>query len=186
MSAQVLCETRLTPEEYLEMELTNSVKHEYVAGYIYAMTGTSDAHNVISGNLYMALRTHLRGTPCRTYFSDVKAKVEKADAFYYPDLMVSCEKAQDRYYREQPTLIVEVLSPSTAKRDKGEKWRDYQTLSSLREYVLVSQDSMDVRVFRRDESGEWRQSIYTDGMTIPLASVDLAIPIEQVYEEVWD
>ena len=110
--------------------------------------------------------------------------MNEADAFYYPDVMVSCEKHKDHYYREQPVLVVEVLSPSTAKRDKGEKWLNYQTLPSLKEYVLVSQDSVDVRVFRRDESGEWRRGIYTDGMMIPLVSVDLAIPIEQVYEEV--
>ena len=79
-----------------------------------------------------------------------------------------------------------MLSDSTAGADRGEKWRNYQTLESLEEYVLVSQDSMDVRVFRRDESGEWKQAIYTDGMVIPLRSVDMEIRIEQVYEEVWD
>lgn len=186
MAAHALRETWISPEEYLEMEHHSPIKHEYVAGQVYAMTGTSDAHNFISLNMAMLLRNHLKGTPCRVFIADVKAKLEQADAFYYPDVMVSCEKAQDRYYREQPALIIEVLSPSTASRDKGEKWRDYQTLPSLKEYVLVSQDSMDVRVFRRDESGEWRQNIYTDGMVIPLHSVEMEIPIEQVYEEVWD
>lgn len=186
MAAHALRETWMSQEDYLEMECHSPIKHEYVAGQVYAMTGTSSHHNVISGNLYMALRQHLKGTPCRVFIADVKAKLEQADAFYYPDVMVSCEKAQDRYYREQPTLIIEVLSPSTASRDKNEKWRAYQTLQSLKEYVLVSQDSMDVRVFRRDESGEWKQSIYTDGMVIPLHSVEMEIPIEQVYEEVWD
>jgi Uma2 family endonuclease len=186
MARPALSDARLTVEEYLEMERSSPVKHEYVAGIIYAMAGASDAHNVISGNLYMALRRHLKGTPCHTYFADVKARLEEAGCFYYPDVMVSCEQPGDRYYRERPVLIVEVLSPSTAGRDKGEKWRNYQTLPSLKEYVLVSQDSMDVRVFRRDESGEWRQCIYTDGATIALASVELEIPIEQVYEEAWD
>ncbi len=186
MARAALSDMRLTVEEYLEMELNSPVKHEYVAGHLYAMTGTSDVHNFISLNLAMLLRNHLKGTPCRVFIADLKAKLDNADAFYYPDVMVSCEKAPDRYYREQPMLIVEVLSPPTASRDKGEKWRNYQTLSSLKEYVLASQDCMDVRVFRRDESGEWKQSIYTDGMTIPLVSVELEIPIERVYEEVWD
>jgi Uma2 family endonuclease len=185
MARPALNDRRPTVEDYLEMERTSLVKHEYVAGRVYAMTGTSDIHNFISLNLATLLRAHLKGTPCRVFMADVKARLEKADAFYYPDVMVSCEKAQHRYYREAPVLIVEVLSESTAKRDQGEKWRHYQTLDSLKEYVLVSQDCMDVRVFRREESG-WMQTIYTDGMTIPLRSVELEIPIEQVYEDVWD
>lgn len=186
MAKPALQDMRMTVEEYLEMERSSPVKHEYEAGYLHAMSGASNAHNVISGNLYMALRQHLRGTPCRTYIADVKARIEAADRFYYPDVMVSCEGQGDRYFREAPSLIVEVLSESTMNRDKGEKWRNYQTLPSLKEYVLVSQDSMDVRVFRRDETGEWRQSIYTDGAVIPFVSVELEIPIEQVYEEAWD
>lgn len=186
MAAQALRETRLTPEEYLEMERSSPIKHEYVNGHIYAMSGASDAHNIISLNIAAILRNHLRGTPCRAFMADMKLRVELANRFYYPDVLVSCEKTGDRYYRDQPVLIVEVLSESTANQDKGEKWRDYQTLESLKEYMLVSQDSMDVRVFRRDESGDWKQHIYTDGMRIPLLSVALEIPIEQVYEEVWE
>lgn len=186
MARPALQDTKITVEEYLEMERSSPVKHEYADGYIYAMSGASNAHNVISGNVYMALRQHLRGTPCRTYMADVKARIEAADRFYYPDVMVSCERGRDSYYRTEPVLIVEVLSDSTTHRDNGEKWRNYQMLESLKEYVLVSQDCMDVRVFRRDESGEWRQSIYTDGALIPFTSVGLEMPIEQVYEEAWD
>ena len=185
MSAQALHPLPLSPEEYLAMESSSAVKHEYVAGYIYAMSGASDTHNIITGNLYMELRNHLRGTPCRTYMADMKARINPANCFYYPDILVSCEKPENPYYREQPILVIEVLSPSTAQQDRGEKWRDYQTLPSLKEYVLVSQDSMDARVFRRDEAGQWRQAVYTDGMVIPLASVGLEIPIEQVYDEAW-
>jgi Uma2 family endonuclease len=186
MARPAMNDTRLTVEEYLELEKSSPVKHEYEAGYLHAMSGASSAHNIICLNIASILRSHLRGTPCRTYIADVKTRIEAASRFYYPDVMVSCEGQGDRYYRDAPVLIVEVLSESTMNRDKGEKWRNYQTLSSLREYVLVSQDSMDVRVFRRDEAGEWRQSIYTDGAVIPLLSVELEIPIEQVYEEAWD
>ena len=186
MARPALNDTMMTVEEYLEMERNSQVKHEYVAGYVYAMSGTSDAHNIIALNVATALRGHLRGTPCRTFMADVKARIETADRFYYPDVMVSCERAKDRYYRTEPVLVVEVLSDSTARRDQGEKWGDYRTLPSLKEYVLVSQDCMDVRVFRQDATGEWRQHIYTDGMVVPLNSVELEIPIEQVYEEAWD
>ena len=184
MNQPAFAQARLSHEEYLEMELTSPVKHEYVAGFIYAMTGTTDVHNIIAGNIYLALRNHLKGSPCRVFMADVKAKLDQSDAYYYPDVMVSCEKSPNPYYREQPSLIVEVLSSSTAKFDAGDKRRDYQSLPSLQEYGLVSADCMDVRLWRRVESG-WAVTIYTDGMRIPLDSVGLEIPIEQVYEEVW-
>ena len=185
MNAQSLRQTLLTPEEYLEMERSSPVKHEYVAGRIHAMTGTSDAHNFISLNLASLLKNHLRSTACRVFMADVKARLERAETYYYPDVMVSCEKPQDRYYREQPILIAEVLSPTTANRDHGEKWRNYQTLDSLREYVLISQDCMDVRVWRRGEEG-WTLNIFTDSMKVALHSVGLDIPIENLYEQVWE
>ena len=175
----------LTEEQYLDMELVSPVKHEYIAGQIYAMTGASDAHNLIVGNLYIALRDHLRGSPCRVFMADVKLRVGATDAYYYPDLMVSCEKAANRHYREQPVLIVEVLSESTARYDAGDKRRAYQGLESLREYVLIAQECMDVRVYRRGESG-WNLSIYTDGAVIPLKAVELEIPIERIYEDAWE
>lgn len=175
---------RMSPEEYLEMELCSPIKHEYVGGYIYAMTGASDVHNFIALNLASALREHLKGSPCRVFMADVKVRLERADAYYYPDLMVSCETASNAYYRAEPRLIVEILSASTAKFDAGDKRRDYQALPSLQEYVLVSQECMDVRVWRRAEAG-WAATIYTDGAVIPLTSVKLEIPIDRIYEDVW-
>jgi Uma2 family endonuclease len=177
--------THISSEEYLEMELTSPVKHEYVAGEIFAMTGTSDSHNIISGNFYMLLREHLRGTPCRVFMSDVKLKVAAADAYYYPDLMITCEPAPDSHYREQPKLVIEVMSDSTAKSDREDKRRMYQTLESLQEYVLISLNCMDVRVYRRG-ADDWQMSIYTDGSTIPLQSVELEVAIERLYELAWD
>ena len=184
MNKPAIATLRLSHQEYLDREAASPIKHEYVAGYIYAMTGSSDAHNFICLNIASILRNHLKGSPCRVFIADVKAKLDQSDAFYYPDVMVSCEKSPNPYYREQPSLIVEVLSSSTAKFDAGDKRRDYQALPSLQEYVLVSQECMDVRVWRREESG-WAVTIYTDGSVIPFNSVDLQIPIEQIYEEVW-
>ncbi|MDD5034881.1 MAG: Uma2 family endonuclease [Methylococcaceae bacterium] len=174
-----------TEEQYLEMELTSPIKHEFIGGHIHAMTGASVIHNIIAGNVYIILREHLRGSPCRVFMSDVKLKVDAASAYYYPDLMVSCEPAPDSHYREQPTLIVEMLSESTSKHDFGEKRRAYQSLESPQEYMLVSQECMDVRVFRR-EGADWKMRIYTDGAAIPLNSMELEIPIERIYEEAWE
>jgi Uma2 family endonuclease len=177
--------TRLSAEDYLDMELSSSVKHEYVAGEIFAMTGTSLNHNIIAGNLYLLFREHLRGTPCRVFMSDVKLKVDAAEAYFYPDLMVTCETAPDSHYREQPKLVIEVLSDSTAKYDQTGKREMIQQLESLQEYVVVAQSCMDVRVYRREASG-WAMTIYTDGTVIPLHSVELEIAIERIYELVWD
>lgn len=185
MSVPLTNMTHISAEEYLEMELTSPVKHEYVAGEIFAMTGTSDSHNIISLNFAFILREHLRGTPCRVFMSDVKLKVAAADAYYYPDLMVTCESAPDSHYREQPKLVIEVMSDSTAKYDREDKRRMYQTLDSLQEYVLISQSCMDVRVYRRGGDG-WQMGIYTDGATIPLQSVELDVAIERIYELAWD
>lgn len=175
----------LSPEEYLKMELASPIKHEYVVGEIFAMTSTSDSHNTISLNLAFILREHLRGTPCRVFMSDLKLKVATADAYFYPDLMITCETAPDSHYREQPKLVIEVLSDSTAKFDREDKRQIYQALESLQEYVLVAQSFMDVRVYRRSADG-WDMTIYTDGAVIPLHSVELEIAIERIYESAWD
>ncbi len=185
MSVPLPKSTRLNAEDYLEMELTSPIKHEYVAGEIFAMTGTSDSHNIISLNLAFILREHLRGTPCRVFMSDLKLKVDTADAYFYPDLMITCETAPDSHFREKPKLIIEVLSDSTAKYDQDGKRRMYQTLESLQEYVLVAQSCMDVRVYRRTTDG-WEMTIYTDGAKIPLKSVELDVAIERIYELAWD
>lgn len=176
---------RISHEDYLDRETISPVKHEYVAGRMYAMTGISDVHNLIAGNIYSLLRNHLKGTPCQVFMADVKAKLAEADAFYYPDVMVSCETPLHPYYRQQPKLIVEVLSPTTARHDRGKKRINYQTLESLQDYILVSHDCMDVRVWRRGDSG-WSMTIYTDGMTVPLASIAQEIPIEAIYEDVFE
>ena len=128
MATVVIRNAELTEQAYLDMERASPIKHEYVAGRLYAMTGSSDAHNIIALNLAMILRTHLRGSPCRVFIAEVKLRARQADAYYCPDVMVFCEKAVDCHYREQPVLVVEVLSDSTAAYDAGEKRRAYQSV----------------------------------------------------------
>ncbi len=171
----------LTVDEYLEGEKHSPTKHEFVGGRLYAMVGVSVRHNQITGNLFMALRTKLRGGPCRVFVANVKVRV--GDDFYYPDVMVACDPAdQHEYYRERPRLIIEVLSASTETWDTTTKRAAYQSLDSMQEYVLVSQDKSQVRVYRR--SGEtWDMETYTEGETVRLTSIDLDIPIATVYEE---
>ena len=113
------------------------VKHEYGAGQIFAMVGVSRDHNRIALNLFKLLEAHLYGGPCQIYVAEVKVRVEKADAFYYPDIAVTCDASDtEKYYLTHPCLIVEVLSPSTEGIDRREKLMAYQQLESLQEYIL--------------------------------------------------
>ena len=176
----------ISPEEYLEREKVSQVKHEYIDGEVYAMAGASDAHVTITMNLSMLLRNHLRGSGCRVYMADMKAQIQAINRYYYPDVMVTCD-TQDReleYFKSSPCLIVEVLSGSTEAFDRGKKFTDYRHLKSLQEYVLISQDTMSVECFRRNEEGRWVLYPYEKGEEVHLASVDFRCAIATIYEDV--
>jgi Uma2 family endonuclease len=177
----------LTPEEYLEMEATSDLKHEYIAGEIYAMAGATDAHVTIAGNIFAMLLAHLRGSGCRVYISDMKVRIEEKNRFYYPDVMVTCE-AEDREnntYKQFPCLIIEVLSDSTEAFDRGDKFADYQSLSSLQEYVLINTKRPRIECFRRTNEELWLlQSYDLQNKQFELTSVKFTGHINEVYEEV--
>ncbi len=174
----------ISAEEYLQGEKYSNAKHEYVDGHIYAMVGTSKAHNLIAGNLYATLRAHLRGSPCQVFIADIKVHVASANAFFYPDVLVTCDDEDGHdYYSERPVLIVEVLSDSTQARDTLEKRIAYQSLPSLREYVLVAQDKREVSIYRRADDG-WDLEVCAPGDRIDLSSVGLNVELEIFYEGV--
>ncbi|MDJ0677250.1 MAG: Uma2 family endonuclease [Calothrix sp. MO_167.B42] len=177
----------LTIEEYLKFELESEIRHEYVDGEIFAMAGASEEHNLITTNIIALLRPHLRGTPCRAFVSDmkVKIKVQKANIFYYPDLVVTCDpNDKERYFKTLPTLIVEVLSNSTKTIDKREKRLNYQSIESLQEYVLVSQSEIKVEIYRKDAQGNWLLEILGKGDELRLDSIGLNLTIADIYEDV--
>ncbi|WP_448564196.1 Uma2 family endonuclease [Trichothermofontia sp.] len=164
--------TYLSPEAYLAAEATSPVKHEYRDGKVYAMAGSTDEHNLMAGNLYTLLRGHLRGSGCRAYFADVKARIEAINHYYYPDVMVTCDD-RDRSsstFKQYPCLIVEVLSDSTEAFDRGDKFTDYRHLASLQEYVLISQTRPQVDVFHRNAEGLWVLHPYGDGDRLSLTA----------------
>lgn len=140
---------------YLEWEQHQSGKNEFYAGEVFAMVGARQEHVVVAGALYARLREHLRGTRCRAYVSDMKLEVAAADAVFYPDVMVSCDEA-DRSRAlalQAPSLIVEVLSDSTAATDRGPKFAAYRKVASLQEYLLVDIDARRLELFRRESAG---------------------------------
>ncbi len=177
----------LSVEDYLELEAQSQTKHEYINGEVYAMAGASDTHVTIAGNLFALLRNHLRGSGCRVYIADMKARIAARNCFYYPDVMVTCDP-QDQAtpnYKQFPKLIVEVLSDSTESFDRGDKFADYQTLPSLEEYVLINTRHQRVECFRRNATGLWVLQFYlpeTD--LVELHSVGLTTTFTTLYEDV--
>jgi Uma2 family endonuclease len=176
----------ISPEEYLELEETSPIKHEYRQGQVYAMAGASNTHVVITLNIAAMLRNHLRGSGCQAYVSDTKAHIETMDIYYYPDVIVSCDQRDKAFnnFLRYPCLIIEVLSPTTEAFDRGDKFADYRNLESLQEYVLVSQNKINVEVFRRNSEGQWLFYSYGKGEKLHLASVDFHCPINDVYEDI--
>ncbi|MEG3839250.1 Uma2 family endonuclease [Microcoleus sp. herbarium14] len=179
-------DTYISPEDYLAGEKVSPIKHEYRQGEIYAMAGAKKAHAIISGNAFALLRNHLRGSGCMPYVADVKVRIEAANCYYYPDVAVTCDERDsntDEDFIIYPRLIVEVLSPSTAAFDRGEKFADYRTSESLQEYVLINQERVSVECFRRNAEGLWVLYPYTQGQEVQFKSVNFSCAIETLYED---
>jgi Uma2 family endonuclease len=176
----------ISPEEYLKLEEISPLKHEYIQGEVYAMAGASDAHVTIGVNLVSLLRNHVRGSGCRVYMSDMKARIESKNIYYYPDVMVTCDERDKAFqsFKRHPCLIVEVLSNGTEGFDRGDKFADYQELETLQEYVLISQKRQRVECFRRNAEGLWVLYSYNQGSEIHLASLDFCTGIDAIYEDV--
>ena len=178
---------RISEEDYLVGEKIASVKHEYVAGEVFAMAGASKMHATIAGNIFSALRAHLRGKPCRTYVADMKVRVKTSSAYYYPDVAVTCsprDLAVDApaYYIEAPCLIAEVLSDSTERIDRREKLLAYQQLESLNDYLLIDQDKREVEHYGRT-ADSWQRDILGPGDTLIVPGLKLELTIDQIYED---
>ncbi|BAB77984.1 Uma2 family endonuclease [Anabaena sp. FACHB-709] len=178
-----------TVEEYLELEKSSEIRHEYLGGQIFAMSGGSKEHNLISGNIYSRLRSHLRGTSCSVFMADIKIRLkltnEAKNLFYYPDVTVTCDSQdKDRFYLNYPCLIIEVLSPSTELTDRREKLVNYRTLESLQEYILISQDEIKIEVYRKDNQDNWSLEILSQGDELKLNSIGLTLTMPEIYEDV--
>ena len=176
----------LSVEDYLHGEQQSSVRHEYVAGQVFAMAGAGEAHHRISLNLAFHLRAATRGTPCAVFISDMKVRVEAHDAFYYPDVLVGCDPSDDApLYKRAPCLIAEVISPSTEVIDRREKLLAYRALESLRYYLLVSQDRRLAELYRRDPDGSWRYEVIEDGeLAFDCGGLAIGFTLAEVYEDV--
>ena len=175
----------LAPDAYLAMEAASATRHEYVRGEVFAQAGATDAHNDVATNVHARLRAHLRGSPCRAYLADVKLRVAAADAFFYPDVFVTCDLADaaDPLVKRSAVVVVEVLSASTADYDRGAKFADYRKLPALREYVLVDSRARRVEVFRKNAAGRWERDWLGGGDDLALEAIGLTLPVSALYDD---
>ena len=178
----------MTPEEYFAGEEISPIRREYIRGEVYAMSGSTPYHNMITLNLATILRKQVRGTKCHAFVQDIKVRIETVDAYYYPDLTVTCDP-RDRPFTNSfiryPCLIVEVLSPSTEAFDRGDKFADYRQIATLKDYLIISQTRPSVECFRRNERGRWELYSYQKQDQIQLTSLNLQIDMATLYEDVW-
>ncbi|MEE9356559.1 MAG: Uma2 family endonuclease [Methylococcaceae bacterium] len=187
---QILAENLpISSEQYLDGELEAETKHEYIDGEVNAMAGAGDAHAAVSGNAFALIKSHLRGSGCRTYFADMKVRIGKDEAFFYPDVMVCCDPTdqlpEQNYVKNSPKLIIEVLSPSTENKDRGKKFILYRKLPSLEEYVLIDPREYYVEMYRRQADKQWMLFSHEGAESLlEFASIGLRCTLVDLYEDV--
>jgi Uma2 family endonuclease len=184
----------MSPDEYLAWEEQQIFRHEYLNGEVYAMTGGTLPHNAVAVNLVSLLRSHVRGTGCRVFINDVKVKVAKDSAYFYPDVLVTCDERdiKAKTIVQYPCLIIEVLSPGTEGYDRGEKFKQYRRLKTLKEYVLVNAETMGVECFQLNAQNKWELTTYfadevsneTEVTIVQLTSIDFQCSLADIYDEV--
>jgi len=177
-------ERLISVDDYLEGEKLSEVRHEYVAGRVYAMAGASDDHNRIVGNIFSVLHQRLRGKRCEPFMADMKLSIPGHQAFYYPDVLVACDPSDNaKFFRERPTVVFEVSSPETARSDQREKWYAYALISALKAYILLSHDKRELTVFRRARPGPWAATVVSGTTSkLKLPEIRVEIPLALIYE----
>ncbi len=179
---------QITEAEYLERERVSPGKHEYYAGQIFALAGASEAHNLIASNVHASLYAQLRGRGCRIYPSDMRIKVLKTGLYTYPDLSIVCGKPEFTHMAKRdtlinPTLIIEILSPSTERYDRGVKSQNYRTIEALKEYILIAQDIYHIEQYTRHEPNKW---LLTEAVgleaALTLSSIESVLALADAYE----
>lgn len=178
---------RLSEQDYLTFEATSEIKNEYVDGDCYAMSGASEKRNIITLNIAVSLRNAARGSDCRTFVSDMKCRAEHGRFYYYPDVMLVCDKTDNaEFYKEKPCFIAEVQSPSTERIDRHEKWQIYSQIPSLRYYLLVDSQQKKVDYYQRNDEGTWQSGQLEAGQNLEISCGDYQaqLSFEDIYEDV--
>ena len=181
-------QSHLTPEEYLALERKATIKSEYLDGQMYAMSGASREHNIVCGNIFVALHLQLQERTCEIYSSEMRVKVSAAGLYTYPDILVVCDEPRFEDARVDtllnPTALFEVLSPSTEAYDRGAKFGYYRQLDSMQEYTLVSQDVMRVEHYLRQKEQWILTEFSSPDDIVQLTSINCELPLREVYAKV--
>lgn len=185
--ATVYGKKRLSTEEYLQFEKTSIEKHEFYAGEIFAMSGASPRHNLIFSNLFGKLFNLLKGKPCKPYGSDLRIHIPENSLFTYPDISIICgdiiTTPIDEDTAIQPSVLIEILSPSTKNYDRSEKFKLYRDIPTLKEYILVDSEAIGIEVFRLNQTNHWELEEYRNiDNTLEIPSLNISIPLEEIYE----
>ncbi len=180
---------RTSIEEYLEMENASDEKHEYYKGEIFAMSGAKVPHNKIAGNLFIAIGQRLKGKKCKPYNSDQRIHIQSNTLFTYPDISIICGEVitlnNDDYNVLNPSVIIEVLSKSTKNYDRGEKFKLYRDIQTLREYILADSESIHIEVFRLNDEQHWELEEYNSlEEFLYVKVINEKIPLREIYEGV--
>jgi Uma2 family endonuclease len=174
-------------QDYLNGELVSPVKHEYLGGFVYAMAGARNVHNLIATNTVGRLHARLRGKKCRPFNSDTKIRIRlpMQTRFYYPDASVICHpNPQTDSFQDEPAVIVEVISQGTRRIDEGEKKDAYLAIPSLSAYVMIEQETATVVVYRRIDQGFVRQVYEGMESVIPLQEIETELPLAEIFDQV--
>lgn len=179
----------ITPEEYLQLERTSTIKHEYFGGRIYAMAGASPRHVFIAANVGGELYIQLKRKPCRTCGSDIRLQIPATGLYTYPDVAVVCGEPQyadeEKETLTNPAVVVEVLSPSSERYDRGDKFEHYKSIGSPTDYILIAQHTYRVEHYTRQSGNQWTKAEYTDLQSIvDIASIDCHLRLSDIYEKV--
>ncbi len=186
---------KFTEEEYLKMEEQSSEKHEFYQGEIFllhagemsAMSGAKVTHNIISGNIFGEIKQQLKGKPCQPFNSDQRIYIPANALYTYPDISIVCGKPETKDDDElnllNPSVIIEVLSSSTKGYDRGDKFKLYRDIKSLKEFILVDSKSLTVEAFRVNEGGHWELEEYKNiEGNLLIKTVQVTIPLTDIYE----
>lgn len=178
---------KLTIEEYLEFERDSEQKHEYYKGEIFAMAGASNRHNLLFSNIYGELAYRLKGKTCRPFGSDLRVHIPENTLFTYPDISIICrdivseEKSYDTF--TEPSVIIEILSPSTKSYDRGEKFKLYRDIKTLEEYILVDSESISVEAWRINANGHWElEELKAKEDVLSINSIEISFKLSEIYE----
>jgi len=178
---------KISIEEYLEIENASPEKHEYYQGEVFAMSGAKVPHVIISGNIFAALKHKLKGQPCQPFGGDLRVHVESNTLFTYPDISVVCGEIttlnNDNYNVINPSVLIEVLSKSTRNYDRGEKFKLYRDIPTLKEYVLVDSEVVAVEIFRLNANHHWELEEYNNTVEgFEIHAINTSLSFAEVYE----